>query len=71
MWISGISGYRRSILTLFFVLLAGGCGSEGATGPTEQGWVLEKVASGNLVGVHSSLTTSSDGTVHVVYHAGD
>lgn len=71
MWISAISVYRRSILALLFVLLSGGCGSEGVTRPTEQGWVFEKLASGNLVGVHSSLTTSSDGTVHVIYHEGD
>ena len=71
MWISGISGYRRSILALLFVLLSGGCGSDGVTRPTEQGWVFEKLASGNLVGVHSSLTTSSDGTVHVIYHERD
>ena len=71
MWISGISGYRRSILALLCVLLSGGCGSEEVTRPTEQGWVFEKLASGNLVGVHSSLTTSSDGTVHVIYHDGD
>ena len=71
MWISELSGYRWSIPALFFMLLSGGCGSEGVTRPTGNGWVFEKLASGNLVGVHSSLTTSSDGTVHVVYHERD
>jgi hypothetical protein len=71
MCVSEKSGYHRSILALLFVLLSIGCGSEGVTRPTGQGWIIEKLASGNLVGIHSGLTTTSDGTVHVVYHEGD
>ncbi len=69
--VTGISGFRASVLWLLFVLLTGGCGSEGVTRPTGRGWVFEILDSGNLAGVHSSLTTSTDGTVHVVYYDGD
>jgi hypothetical protein len=49
------------------LLTGAGCGSD-VTGPTGDGWTLERIASGHLVGAYSSLTRAADGTVHVAYH---
>jgi len=48
--------------------LVSGCESNGPTRPSGEGWVIEAVASGNQIGVYGSLTTTTDGTVHLAYH---
>ena len=53
------------------LLIICGCSSKDVTGPTAEGWVLEKVASGTQNGLHSSLVTTADGTVHIAYHDAD
>ncbi len=53
------------------LLVAGwGC-SRTPTGPGGNGWTFEPVATGLQVGLHSSLTTTSDGTVHILHHDAD
>ncbi|MFC1500443.1 hypothetical protein ACFL6T_05450 [Candidatus Zixiibacteriota bacterium] len=54
------------IITLF---VWGGC-SKSPTGPAGGGWTFELVDAGSQMGWHSSLTTTSDGTVHILYHDG-
>ncbi len=49
-------------------ILLPGCGSDAPSRPGGEDWILKLVASGNRVGLHSSLTTTSDGTVRLVYH---
>ncbi len=44
-----------------------GC-SRAPTGPDGGGWTFEPVDGGDQVGLHSCLTTTSDGSVHVFYH---
>ena len=53
---------------LFTSLLLSGCGSDDPVRVNADDWTLETVASGYLVGSHSSLTTSADGTIHIAYH---
>lgn len=53
---------------LYASLLLNGCGSDDAVRVNADDWTLETVASGNLVGSQSSLTTSADGTIHIAYH---
>ena len=66
---SGSADGRRLLFALVvcLLLIGAGCGSD-VTGPTGNGWTLEQIASGHLVGAYSSLTTAADGTVHVAYH---
>lgn len=57
----------RIAVTVAAMITCAACSSS-STGPSGNNWVLELVASGNEVGLHSSLTTTSDGTVHLAYH---
>jgi len=55
------------VLTLAPIALPG-CGKDVPTRPSAEGWSFELVASGERIGFHSSLTTTSDGTVHIAYY---
>ena len=57
-----------TVAYLFASLLLNGCGSDDPVRVNADDWTLETVASGNLVGSFSSLTTSADGVVHIAYH---
>ncbi|MFC1627640.1 hypothetical protein ACFL3H_00830 [Gemmatimonadota bacterium] len=47
--------------------MGGGC-SQAPTRPEGGNWTFELVAAGEQIGLHSSLTTTSDGSVHLFYH---
>lgn len=58
-----------TLLSLLLVSLSlSACGSGGITKPHGSGWTFELVASGREVGIHSSLATTSDGTVYVAFN---
>ncbi len=57
-----------SVLSLLLVSLSlSACGSSKITKPHGNGWTFELLTSGREVGIHSSLATTSDGTVHVAF----
>ncbi len=58
---------RTGIGMIITLIVLGGC-SRSPTGPGGGGWTFEPVANGDQVGLHSSLTTTSDGSVHILYH---
>jgi len=56
------------IPALLIALLAlSACGSDTITNPHGSGWTFELLTSGREVGLHSSLATTSDGTVHLAF----
>lgn len=56
------------VLSLLLVSLSlSACGSSKITKPHGNDWTFELVVSGREVGIHSSLATTSDGTVHVAF----
>ncbi|MFC1628507.1 hypothetical protein ACFL3H_05285 [Gemmatimonadota bacterium] len=52
---------------LLALLLLAGCSNK-LLNIDHPGWLLEEVASGRFLGMHSSLTVTSDGMVHLAYH---
>ncbi len=60
-----------SYIGITLLLITGlGC-SRTPTGPGGNGWTFEPVAMGLQVGLHSALTTTSDGAVHILHHNAD
>ncbi|MFC1559180.1 hypothetical protein ACFL39_01160 [Gemmatimonadota bacterium] len=57
-----------TILALPSILLSAACSSDPTSYLQGIGWVCEEVASGLEVGNHASITTTTDGTVHIAYH---
>ncbi|MFC1540099.1 hypothetical protein ACFL41_01265 [Gemmatimonadota bacterium] len=61
----------KSVLTLVIIVcwpLLTSCSKNIIGSLKGDQWVLEKIASGNQIGLHSSITTTSDGAVIIGYH---
>jgi len=61
---------RLLIITVGIIYL-NGCSTtspDNSSGPTGEGWMFEQVATGVSVGIHSSLTVTSDSRVHMAFH---